>query len=113
MSAENEQLVTEFCNALGGGDMGKVVSYLSADVFYHNMPWAPVTGHAGVREVLDPFVGANLLQKMEITHTASSGDVVTNERLETWVKGRRSCPAACPRRLYHHRRQNHHMVRLF
>ena len=87
MSAENEQLVTEFCNALGGGDMGKVVSYLSADVFYHNMPWAPVTGHAGVREVLDPFVGANLLQKMEITHTASSGDVVTNERLETWVKG--------------------------
>ena len=87
MSAENEQLVTEFCHALGGGDMGKVVSYLSADVLYHNMPWAPVTGHAGVREVLDPFVGANLLQKMEITHTASSGDVVTNERLETWVKG--------------------------
>ena len=87
MSAENEQLVTEFCNALGGGDMGKVVSYLSADVLYHNMPWDPVTGHAGVREVLDPFVGANLLQKMEITYTASSGDVVTNERLETWVKG--------------------------
>ena len=87
MSAENEQLVTEFCHALGGGDMGKVVSYLSADVLYHNMPWDPVTGHAGVREVLDPFVGANLLQKMEITYTASSGDVVTNERLETWVKG--------------------------
>ena len=94
MSTENEALVTEFCNALGSGNMDTVVSYLSEDVFYHNMPWAPVTGHAGVHEVLDPFVGANLLQKMEITHTASSGNIVTNERMETWVKGeigRASC----------------------
>ncbi len=87
MSAEREQFVTDFCNALAGGDMSKVVSYLSEDVFYHNIPWAPVTGHAGVQEVLDPFIGANLLQKMEIKHTSSSGNVVTNERLETWVKG--------------------------
>ena len=87
MSAEHEQFVTEFCHSLTSGDMSKVVSYLSEDVFYHNMPWAPVTGHAGVHEVLDPFVNANLLEKMEIKHTASSGDVVTNERLETWVKG--------------------------
>ena len=87
MSTENEALVTEFCNALGSGNMDTVVSYLAEDVFYQNMPWEPVTGHAGVREVLDPFVGANLLQKMEIPHTASSGNVVTNERMETWVKG--------------------------
>ena len=87
MSTENEKLVTDFCNTLGSGDMNKVVSYLSEDVFYHNMPWAPVTGHAGVHEVLDAFVGANLLQKMEIKHTSSSGNVVTNERMETWVKG--------------------------
>lgn len=87
MSTENEALVTEFCNALGSGNMDTVVSYLSEDVFYHNMPWEPVTGHAGVRGVLDPFIGANLLQKMEIPHTTSSGNVVTNERMETWVKG--------------------------
>ena len=87
MNTENEALVTEFCNALSSGNMDTVVSYLSEDVFYHNIPWEPVTGHAGVREVLDPFIGANLLQKMEIPHTASSGDIVTNERMETWVKG--------------------------
>ena len=77
MSTENEKLVTDFCNTLGSGDMNKVISYLSEDVFYHNMPWAPVTGHAGVHEVLDAFVGANLLQKMEIRHTSSSGNIVT------------------------------------
>ncbi len=87
MSADNEQFVTDFCNSLTLGDMSRVVSYLSEDVFYHNMPWAPVNGHAGVHEVLDPFVNTNLLQKMEIKHTSSSGNVVTNERLETWVKG--------------------------
>ena len=87
MSTDNEQFVTDFCNSLTSGDMSRVVSYLSEDIFYHNMPWAPVNGHAGVHGVLDPFVNANLLEKMEIKHTSSSGNVVTNERLETWVKG--------------------------
>jgi limonene-1,2-epoxide hydrolase len=65
------------------------VAYLSEDVVYHNIPWQPVTGHAGVRQVLDPFVhGPNCaLQKMDIKNTTSSGNTVMNERLETWVKG--------------------------
>ena len=67
--------------------MSKVVSYLSDDVLYHNMPWDPVTGHAGVHKVLDPFINTKSLQKMEIKHTSSAGNVVTNERLETWAKG--------------------------
>ena len=48
MSTDNEQFVTDFCNSLTSGDMSRVVSYLSEDIFYHNMPWAPVNGHAGV-----------------------------------------------------------------
>jgi limonene-1,2-epoxide hydrolase len=89
MSAENEKIVTDMCQSLRSADMTKVVSYLSEDVVYHNIPWAPVTGHAGVRQILDPFVhGANCaLLKMDIKHTTSTGDVVMNERLETWEKG--------------------------
>jgi limonene-1,2-epoxide hydrolase len=89
MSAENEKLVTDMCQSLRSADMTRVVAYLSEDVVYHNIPWAPVTGHAGVRQVLDPFVhGANCaLVKMDIKHTTSAGDVVMNERLETWEKG--------------------------
>ena len=46
-------------------------------------------GHAGVRQVLESFIEGdnNLLQKMDIKHTTSSGDTVMNERLETWVVG--------------------------
>ncbi len=89
MSTENEKIVTDMCQSLRSADMTKVVSYLSEDVAYHNIPWAPVTGHAGVRQVLDPFVhGANCaLERLDIKHTTSAGNVVMNERLETWVKG--------------------------
>ena len=89
MSAANEKTVTDFCNSLLSRDMNKLVSYLSEDVFYHNMPWQPVNGHAGVREVLTPFVeGKNVaLAKMDIKNTSSAGDVVMNERIETWVSG--------------------------
>jgi limonene-1,2-epoxide hydrolase len=89
MSAENEKLVTDFCNSFLGADMTKVVSYLSPDVYYHNIPWAPVTGHAGVRQVLDPFLhGQNCcLARMDIKNTTSAGNVAMNERVETWVKG--------------------------
>ena len=89
MSATNEKTVTDFCNSLLSRDMSKLVSYLSEDVFYHNMPWQPVNGHSGVREVLTPFVeGKNVsLAKMDIKNTSSSGDVVMNERIETWVSG--------------------------
>ena len=89
MSAENEKKVTDFCLSLEDGELAKSVQYLSDDVDYHNIPWKPVTGHAGVRQVLESFIEGdnNLLQKMDIKHTTSSGDTVMNERLETWVVG--------------------------
>ncbi len=89
MSAPNEKTVTDFCNSLLSRDMNKLVAYLSEDVFYHNMPWQPVHGHAGVRQALTAFVeGPKIsLEKMDIPHTTSAGDVVMNERLEHWAAG--------------------------
>jgi limonene-1,2-epoxide hydrolase len=89
MSTENEKLVTEFCMSLESGNMTKLVSYLSEEVVYHNIPWRPVTGHAGVRQVLGPFLEGpgRATVKMNIKHTTSSGNTVMNERLEEWVKG--------------------------
>ena len=89
MSAPNEKTVTDFCNSLLSRDMNTLVSYLTEDVFYHNMPWQPVHGHAGVREVLTAFVeGKNVsLNKMDIKNTTSAGNVVMNERIEHWASG--------------------------
>ena len=89
MSAENEKIVTEFCMALESGGVAALLPYLSEDVVYHNIPWKPVTGHAGVREVLGPFLDGpgHPTVKMNIKNTTSSGNTVMNERLEEWAKG--------------------------
>lgn len=81
-------LVTRLCNSLLDADMAKTCSYLAPDVVYHNMPWAPVTGHAAVRAVLDPLVHgpACALQRMQIEHTVAQGNVVMNARMETWER---------------------------
>ena len=89
MSANNEQKVTDFCMSWLNGELGASAAYLSEDVEYHNMPWDPVTGHAGFLQVFKQFVrdDVNMLQKMDILHSASSGNIVMNERLELWVLG--------------------------
>ncbi|MGH7964838.1 MAG: limonene-1,2-epoxide hydrolase family protein [Candidatus Binatia bacterium] len=87
MSAANEKLATDLCNALLTREISRALPYLSEDVFYHNVPWEPVTGHAGVRKVLEPFLAYCVLEKMDIKNTVSAGDVAMNERVETWSKG--------------------------
>jgi limonene-1,2-epoxide hydrolase len=92
MTATNIQIVTDMCNSLLAGDMAKTIVYLSKDVIYHNKPWDPVTGRAGVREVLDPFVHGPdcALKRMEIHHTVGDGELVMNARSELWERGEAS-----------------------
>jgi len=88
MSDTNIQIVTDMLNSVLAGNMAETVKYLSDDVVYHNLPWEPVSGHAGVRKVLDPFVEGPhcALKKMDIHHSAATGDVVMNARSELWER---------------------------
>ena len=88
MNLSNADLVTRFCQSLQAADMAGSCRYLAPDVYYHNMPWEPVVGHAAVRKVLDPLVnGANCaLRRMQIEHTVADGELVMNARLETWER---------------------------
>ena len=88
MSDTNIQIVTDMCNSLLAGDMAETVKFLSDDVVYHNLPWEPVSGHVAVRKVLDPFVDGPdcAVKKMDIHHSAATGDVVLNARSELWER---------------------------
>ncbi len=86
MSAENEKKTTDYCNSLEEADLAKSVQYLSEDVDYQNVGMSQSTGHAGVRQMLDEWVDAGMLKKMDIKHTASSGNIVMNVRVETWAR---------------------------
>ena len=89
MSTENEHKVSDFCFSWLKGDLAASAQYLSEDVDYHNVPWEPVTGHAGFLQVFKQFVreDLNMLRKMEIFHSTSSSNIVMNERLEHWALG--------------------------
>lgn len=88
MSVEKEKLVTELCTAaLLSHDINRVLACLSEDVYFYNGPFDTVTGHEAVHQVIAPILTHRALEKVEIKNTATSGDLVMNERVETWAKG--------------------------
>ena len=87
MSAENEKLVTDFCEAWSKLNVDEILGYLSEDCFYHNIPMEPLVGHAAIRGFAEPFLKDAQSAVFEIKHTTSAGDVVMNERVDTFVIG--------------------------
>jgi ketosteroid isomerase-like protein len=51
-----ETVVREFCAAWSGRDVDAILAWFAADAVCHNMPIAPVRGHAEIRGVLEMFV---------------------------------------------------------
>jgi limonene-1,2-epoxide hydrolase len=87
MSAENEKLVTDFCLSWSRLNTDEVMSYLTEDCFYHNIPMEPCVGHTAIRKFVEPFLKNASSAKFEIKHTTSAGNVVMNERVDTFVMG--------------------------
>lgn len=79
----NSDLVLGMCSAWRTRDTEKVLSYLSADCFYHNIPIAPAVGHDAIREFVGGFMG--ILEDVEfvVRHIAEGDDgVVLTERVD-------------------------------
>ena len=87
MGAENEKLVTDFCEAWSKLNVDQLLGYLSEDCFYHNIPMEPLVGHAAIRSFAEPFLKDAQSAVFEIKHTTSAGNVVMNERVDTFVIG--------------------------
>jgi len=86
-------LVRKFIEACSANDVERVVSMVSDDCVYHNMPVAPVTGPAAIRAVLTSFMGVAEAADWVVHHVAvtASGCVLT-ERTDrfrvggTWIE---------------------------
>lgn len=78
----------EFCAAFDRKDLDAIIAAVTEDVVYHNIPMAPVTGRAGVREALAGFVSG--AEKVEfVIHTiaeTANGSVLT-ERTDRFLMG--------------------------
>ena len=76
MSAENEKLVTDFCQSWTRKNLDEILSYLADDCFYHNIPMEPCVGKAAIRAFLEPFIKDADTIDFEIKCTTSAGNAV-------------------------------------
>ncbi len=52
----NEEIIRNFITAWSRLDPEELVQYFSEDGTYHNMPAAPVSGHANLRKFIGAFL---------------------------------------------------------
>lgn len=86
MSTESEKVVTEFCHSWSQTkNLEEILSYLSDDCFYHNIPMEPCVGKAAIRGFLEPFMKDVQSAKFGVKNQAANGNVVINERVDSFV----------------------------
>src|SRR2546429_8537560 len=80
-----ESVVRDFCAAWSRRDVEELLGYFAPDAVYHNVPVAPVTGHDGIRELLNMFAPAAETAEFEILAIASRGSLVFTERIDRFT----------------------------
>jgi limonene-1,2-epoxide hydrolase len=92
-----DQTVTAFCAALTRSNLDEVMKLVADDCVYHNIPLDPVTGAAAIRATLEGFLQMLGSIEIETTRQVASGDLVMNERIDTFSppgKSRFALPVA-------------------
>ena len=87
MTAENITLVRSFCEAFERRDIEEILGYFTDDAVYHNIPVAPATGTAAIRNVLQMFLGQATFAEFEVLNISAAGDVVLTERVDRFEVG--------------------------
>ena len=76
------EIVEAFLDAFIAMDFDTALASLADDCEYTNIPMGTVRGHAGVREVLEPFFAPIHENEFLILRKAADGPVVFMERLD-------------------------------
>jgi limonene-1,2-epoxide hydrolase len=76
------ELVEKFLDAFEAMDFDTAIAMLADDCEYTNIPIGTVRGHAGVREVLEPFFASIHENELLVVRSAANGPVVFLEHLD-------------------------------
>ena len=82
-----EAIVREFCAVWSTRDIDGILAWFADDAVYHNVPIAPVRGHAEIRGVLEMFVPPASKIAFEVLAIASRGNLVFTERVDRFTVG--------------------------
>ena len=85
-----ETVVREVCAAWSRRNVDELLAYVTADAVYHNIPVTPVTGHDGIRELLNMFAPTAEAAEFEILNLVSRGNLVFTERVDRFTMNGRT-----------------------
>jgi limonene-1,2-epoxide hydrolase len=78
----NSDVVRRFCAAFERLDADELTAYFTPDALYHNIPMAPLRGHAAIHAFIKAIPEQFLGLRFEILHQVAGGNLVMNERLD-------------------------------
>lgn len=78
----NMATIRQFINDWSNLDADQLADYFTEDGTYHNMPIAPVSGKAAVRDFIAGFISSWNETTWDLLNIAASGNVVIAERLD-------------------------------
>ena len=81
-SADPTTIVEAFLQAFAAMDFDTALTYTAEDCEYTNVPMGTVRGHAGIREVLEPFFAQIHENEFVILRQSATGPIVFLERLD-------------------------------
>jgi limonene-1,2-epoxide hydrolase len=84
MSAENQKIVTDFCKAWSRMNIDEILGFMTDDAVYHNIPMPPAKGKTAIRAAVAGFLKMADGIEFKILHTASAGNLVINERVDSF-----------------------------
>ena len=87
MATDAEKVVTEFCNAWPRKNIDELLGFFTDDAVYHNIPLEPARGKAAIRGVINTFLPMAKSLHFKVLKSASSGNVVFNERVDVFDLG--------------------------
>jgi|SwirhisoilCB2_FD_contig_101_601655_length_970_multi_2_in_0_out_0_2 limonene-1,2-epoxide hydrolase len=90
MSTEAESIISEFCKSWSRLNLDQIMDFFTDDAVYHNIPMKPAAGKDTIRKTIQELLKGTTWLEFKILHTASSGSVVFNERVDSFeVNGKR------------------------
>ena len=87
MSSEAESVVNEFCKAWARLNVDQVMDFFTEDAVYHNIPMKAANGKADIRKTIEGLLKGTTWLEFKILHSASNGNVVCNERVDSFEAG--------------------------
>jgi limonene-1,2-epoxide hydrolase len=82
---DNERIVTALCMAFERLDADELVEYFADDAVYHNIPLPELRGRAAIHHSLAGLSTRFRSLRVEMRHQVCSGDLVLNERIDTFT----------------------------